>query len=130
VERPPVRETVLVLEDEPSVRKLVRQVLESRGFAVLETGGVEEALSTLENHAPSIDLVISETLLPGKSCTKLVKHLRTTRPDIGLILMSGVDDRADRESAFGTGIPFIAKPFSVQGFVEAVQAAIDTRPRR
>lgn len=128
--REPGRETVLVLEEEPAVRKLVRQMLESRGYAVLETAGVEDAYRALEAHAASVDVVIAETLVPGRSCPKFVKQLRATRPDIALVLMSGVDDREHRESEFGPGIPFISKPFTVRGFIEAVQAAMAARPRR
>ncbi len=117
------------MEDEPAVRKLVRNVLQSRGYAVLESSSVDEALSTIAHHAPPIDLVISDTLISGKSSGKLAKHLQATRPDIALLLMSGVDAREERESDFGAGIPFISKPFNVGGFIDSVRAAIAARPR-
>ncbi len=120
-------ETVLVVEDEATVRGVVRQVLESRGYIVLDAGSAEEALQVLDVRASSIHLVLSDLLMPGMSGRTLAKKIQAGWPGISLVLMSGFDSRGERESDFGSDIPFIAKPFSPKALLKVIRTAIDSR---
>lgn len=123
-------ETVLVVEDEPTVRGVVRQVLQSRGYSVIDACCAEEALAVLEQRAASVHLVLSDLLMPGMSGRTLAKRVQERWPGIALVLMSGFDSRGERESDFGADIPFIAKPFSPKALLKSIRTAIDARQGR
>ena len=82
-------ETVLLVEDEDSVRQLVRETLESRGYRVLEAANGSAALALAAAHSDPIHLVITDVVMPGLSGHELVQQLLPTRPGLKVLYLSG-----------------------------------------
>ena len=95
VARPVGNETILLVEDEAPLRRLIREVLTSSGYAVLEACDGDEALRTIARRAQDddpIDLVLSDVVMPGMSGRQLATRVRGKWPAARVLLMSGYDD--------------------------------------
>jgi signal transduction histidine kinase len=126
---PPSRghETVLVVEDESGVRALVRRVLEKYGYAVLSASHGIEALAIAQRHAGPIHLLVTDMVMPEMSGTALAERLRSLRPQVAILVMSGYTDN----SVFSHGrlrgdIPFLQKPFTPEALARKVRAVLDS----
>jgi len=86
--------TILVLEDEPLLMKLMRSVLDRQGYAVLEAAGAEEAVLQFHDSGRQIDLLIADVGLPGVSGIQVALQLRSEVPDLRVILTSGYPPNA------------------------------------
>ncbi len=119
-------ETVLLVEDEETVRSLAREVLVRRGYRVIEARDGVEALELLEDGAAGVALVVSDLIMPRMGGVELGRRLRDRRPVLPLLLMSGYADGAGvqalREEA---GRQFLRKPFTPEALARAVRQAID-----
>jgi CheY-like chemotaxis protein len=105
--------TVLVVEDEESVRKLVRLTLVTQGFRVLEATGERDALRIQERYRGPINLLLTDVVLPGKSGREIAKAMALLRPGIRIMFMSGyAEDPLLKESLEKNGAVFLGKPFS------------------
>jgi two-component system cell cycle sensor histidine kinase/response regulator CckA len=82
-------ETILLVEDDESVRKLALEVLGSKGYRVLSAGRIEEALQIAETLESPIHLVLTDVVMPGMSGSELVGRLQFLRPQIKVLFMSG-----------------------------------------
>jgi two-component system, cell cycle sensor histidine kinase and response regulator CckA len=122
--------TILLVEDDVTVRVAVRRVLERRGYRVLEAPNAGEALAAAAKPDEVIDLVISDMVMPGMSGLELRQRLRALRPALGVLLMSGYSEEAITRlgSPEPTG-PLIEKPFTVQGILDKVQEMLTTEQR-
>jgi signal transduction histidine kinase/ActR/RegA family two-component response regulator len=134
-ERPPraaaVRgggETVLVVEDEPVVRRLARDTLADAGYLVLEANDGHEALELLARNTTPVDLVLSDVVMPRMGGREFSRALRGQGTDIPLLFMSGYpgQDVTDR-GLLEPGAPFIQKPFSPDELAGHVRAILDAR---
>jgi PAS domain S-box-containing protein len=106
-------ETVLLAEDEQDVREVAREFLESAGYTVLEAAGGAEALQVSAAHAGSIDLLITDMVMPGISGQELARKMRTLRDGIRVIYMSGYSEHAAGEAAkCDAAAVVLTKPFS------------------
>jgi CheY-like chemotaxis protein len=118
------RETVLVVEDEDAVRALASRSLKSQGYNVLTAGNAEEALNVAERFNGVIHLLLTDVVMPGMKGPDLATRLRTLRPDIRVILMSGyaaeVLTRSDLRQA-----TLIAKPFLPRELAGTVREVLD-----
>ncbi|MEQ1728846.1 MAG: response regulator [Vicinamibacterales bacterium] len=102
---------VLLVEDEPLVRDMVRAFLERAGYGVEAVGTAEAVLGGWQDRA--IDLLLTDVMLPGQTGVELAAALRKQRPGLKVVYMSGdVSDPAARESVISPGTRFLAKPFS------------------
>jgi CheY-like chemotaxis protein len=121
-------ETVLVVEDEPQVRRLARRALERRGYTVLEAADGAEALAVSDaRHAP-IHLVLADAVLPEQGGRQVVDALRARRPEIAVVFMSGsAEDAVLRQHVASARTPFVQKPFTADQLAAAVRAALDAR---
>src|SRR6185503_5206333 len=81
-------ETILLIEDDDSVREIARRILTHAGYTVIEARYGSEALDLAADH-PHIDLVLSDVVMPGLSGPEVVQRLRSTRPEIVPLFMSG-----------------------------------------
>jgi two-component system cell cycle sensor histidine kinase/response regulator CckA len=123
-------ETVLVVEDEDGVRKLLTYVLRKRGYEVLEASGPEEALAIFEKHAADIHLVLTDMIMPGMSGRELAEKLQQIRPEMKMMFMSGyTDDVLVRTGALSPGMSFLAKPLRPDVLAAKVREALDSPPR-
>ncbi len=116
------RRTVLVVEDEDAVRRLTCQVLEHLGFSVLSAEDGASALTMIEAGLPSIDLLITDLVMPGVSGRDVASRLGSVHPDLPVIFVSGyVDDAAGQLGVLESGLAVLHKPFSIESLGNAVQ---------
>jgi DNA-binding response OmpR family regulator len=133
-ERPSVSprgsETILLVEDESSVRRMCRTILKAQGYAVLEAASGDEALDIARSHAGVIHLVATDVIMPGMSGRILWDRLRVLRPDSSVLFMSGyTNDAIARHGVLEPGIAFLQKPFTPRGLAEKVREVLDATPR-
>jgi PAS domain S-box-containing protein len=119
-------ETVLLAEDEPDVRALVRLYLETLGYTVLEAGGPEEALALAARHGERIDLLLSDVIMPRMSGRELADALRGRRPDLPVLFMSGYSHDVFAQHGVDTShAALIEKPFTLEHLSVAVRGVLD-----
>src|SRR5580704_811128 len=114
-------ETVLLVEDEDSVRQLVRETLESRGYRVLEAANGNAALTLAAAHADPIHLLITDVVMPGLSGHELVQQLQPTRPDLKVLYLSGYAQDAFTPGTSEAQKSFLQKPFTLQSLTRKVR---------
>jgi two-component system cell cycle sensor histidine kinase/response regulator CckA len=108
-------ETVLLVEDEESVRQLVRETLQAKGYQVLEAENGEAALLIANAHQGSIDVLITDVVMPGMSGRELSKKLYEARPKTKVLYLSGyTEDAIMHQGVFEAGTAFLQKPFTLQ----------------
>jgi CheY-like chemotaxis protein len=127
--RAKVGETVLVVEDERGVRQIVRSVLSGNGYKVLVASGGEEALAICAGYAGSIDLVITDVVMPRMSGREFVERLHAARPGLKVLYFSGYPDEIlSREGVLQQGVRLLRKPFALAELQRRVREIIDERP--
>jgi signal transduction histidine kinase/integral membrane sensor domain MASE1 len=121
-------ETILLVEDEASLRGVMREQLQSAGYRVLEGGSAEEALAAAGREGAPIHLLLTDVVMPGASGEKLESRLRATRPEIRVLYMSGYTDEAiSHHGVLEPGRHFLQKPFAADILLRAVRRALDAR---
>jgi hypothetical protein len=127
---PPASGTILLVEDEPIVRALIRAVLERSGYAVLEAADGPAALAIAEDH-PQIDLLLADVVMPGMTGLELARRLTGKRRGLPIVLMSGYAEEGLPPSASADNeMGFVAKPFTTESLEGAVREALDRARRR
>ncbi|MCS6879829.1 MAG: GAF domain-containing protein [Oscillochloridaceae bacterium] len=115
--------TVLLVEDDAAVRQLASQILRRAGFTVLEAGNGHRALQLADQHAASIDLLLTDIVMPeGLNGVQLADAIRARRPNIAVVYMSGYTDDARIEAAHGER--FIQKPFTPEVLIGALNEVL------
>jgi len=124
-------ETVLVVEDEEAVRLIVRRVLRDQGYEILEARDGNEALRICAQKGGSIDLVLSDVIMPGMGGRELSRALAASRPGLPILFMSGYNDDGEL-AGFGAelGPGVLAKPFTAETLATQVREALDRRPSK
>ncbi len=123
-------ETVLLVEDEPEVRDLAREILEGSGYTVLQACDAQEALLMAERRSGPIHLLLTDVIMPKQSGRALVERLRPLRPETQVLYMSGYTNEAIvRHGVLDPDTLFIQKPFTPLGLGQKVRAALDQTPR-
>jgi CheY-like chemotaxis protein len=108
-------ETVLLVEDEESVRQLVHETLQARGYRVIEAENGEAGLRVAAEHTGTIDLMITDVVMPGMNGRELAKRLAASRPQIKVLYLSGYTEEAIiQEGGMEPGTAFLQKPFTLQ----------------
>jgi two-component system, cell cycle sensor histidine kinase and response regulator CckA len=122
-------ETVLIVEDEDGVRRLLRHVLEIRGYKVMEASDGEDALRVYQA-STSIDLVLTDMIMPRMGGRELAGRLFSIDPDVKIIFMSGyTDDVLVRTGELGRGMSFLQKPLRPEALAGKVREALDSPSR-
>ncbi len=122
-------ETLLLLvEDEPLVRRAARRILAGAGYRVIEAGSAVDALAASRAHEGPLHAVVTDLVMPGMNGQALIAALRRERPEIASVLMSGYTNDAsiDRATLHKDTI-FVQKPFDAPGLVAALKKALDRR---
>ncbi|HLY62032.1 MAG TPA: PAS domain S-box protein [Terriglobia bacterium] len=118
-------ETILVVEDEESVRTLVRAVLGASGYTVLEASRGVDALTICEGQNGNIDLMLTDVVMPQMNGWELAKQLAKVRPDTKVLYMSGYTDNAIvHDGVLDPGTPFLQKPFSPDALTRKVREVL------
>ncbi|TMQ54157.1 MAG: response regulator [Candidatus Eisenbacteria bacterium] len=119
-------ETVLLVEDDESVRALSRSVLAMSGYTVLEANGAAAALRICEQHTGSIQIVVTDVVMPETGGRILVERLRAMRPAIRALYVSGyTDDTVLRHGVLEEGTAFLQKPFTPAALANKVREVLD-----
>lgn len=117
----PAAATILLVEDEDMVRELARQVLSTHGYTVLEAADADEALMLTRRFSGTIDLLLTDVVMPGLNGPELVEEIRVTRPALKALLMSGYsNDAISQKARLDVATEFVQKPFTVQGLLNRV----------
>jgi two-component system, cell cycle sensor histidine kinase and response regulator CckA len=134
-ERPPLArparalggtETILLVEDEEPVRSLVRRVLVSHGYDVLDAPNGDTALDLVRGHDSRLHLLVTDVVMPGMSGSELADRLRLERADLRVLFMSGYsEEMIDLYRDEAAGEEFLEKPFTPFDLVRAVRSVLD-----
>ncbi|MFO7555696.1 MAG: response regulator [Desulfobacterales bacterium] len=128
IERPiPIgTERILLIDDEPVIMKMGKQILESLGYDVVARNSGIEALELFREKKDRFDLVITDMTMPHRTGEKLAENLMQLRPDIPVILCTGFSAMIDEPKALSMGIrAFISKPILKQEIAEAIRKVLD-----
>jgi PAS domain S-box-containing protein len=122
------RETVLLVEDETSVRDVARDILLKLGYQVREAAGASEAMRIAEQSGP-IDLLLTDVVMPGMNGPTLARNLLVARPDMKVVCMSGYagEALADRRLVEGT-MGFVQKPFTPSALARKLNSTLRGQP--
>jgi two-component system, cell cycle sensor histidine kinase and response regulator CckA len=119
-------ETVLLVEDEAAVRSLVRDILESNGYVVLEASRAVEALEASQQHEGPIQLLLTDVVMPDIGGRKLADRLKASRPEAKVLYMSGYTDTAIvQHGLLKPGVAFLQKPFTPEALSRKVREVLD-----
>ncbi len=122
----PGSETVLVVEDEPALRHLVREVLEGAGYHVIEAKSPAEALAASASYRGSIDILVTDLVLPQMGGDALASRLKAERQVTAVLYMSGYPDQAlGHHGVIEPGTPFLQKPFTPDALLRKVREVLD-----
>jgi len=125
-EPPRGSETIMVVEDNGIVRKVMKRILKSIGYSVIEAGSGEEAVRICEQSKGKIDLLITDMVMPGMTGRELSNLLTDKYPGLKVIFVSGyTDDAISHHGVLEPGMFFIQKPFVVQALAEKIREALD-----
>ena len=118
-------ETVLLVEDEPAVRMLVRDLLEALGYTALEAQDAKTAIVLLESDR-RIDLLVTDVGLPGMNGRQLAEIARQHRPDLKVLFMTGYAQKAaERQGFLDQGMDMVAKPFTLDLLANKIRTMIN-----
>ena len=120
-------ETVLVVEDEAVVQRLVKRTLESAGYTVLTASDGDEALRVLEQHEGVVHLLFTDVVMPGMNGRELAARVAELRPAMKIIYTSGyTDDAVVRRGVLEDGINFVGKPHTRAELTRKVREVLDS----
>ena len=131
IEHPPVEnlsgsEIVLIVEDDNSLRKLAQKSLQPHGYRVLVAKNGEDALRISKEHEGTIDLMITDVVMPKMGGKETAERLQPLHPQMKVIYMSGyTDDAIVHHSVLAPGLNFLEKPFSPKGLAHKVRKVLD-----
>jgi two-component system cell cycle sensor histidine kinase/response regulator CckA len=120
--RTPAGETILLVEDEDALRAIATRLLRAEGYEVLAAGLPSAAIELAEPAEQSIDLLLTDLVMPGMPGAALVEHLHRTRPALPVVYMSGY---VARSGDLPEGAVFVGKPFKRSELLAAVGRALD-----
>jgi two-component system cell cycle sensor histidine kinase/response regulator CckA len=115
--------TVLLVEDEPTVRSVAERALTRHGYSVITADNGEDALEILARNEP-VDLLISDVVMPGMDGPTMVREARQSRPELKILFMSGYAEEQLRKSIDIENVNFLPKPFSVVELAEAARRTV------
>jgi PAS domain S-box-containing protein len=121
-------ETVLVVDDQSTVRDMARMVLQEHGYHVITAENGAHAVATYAREA--VDVVLLDWSMPVMDGEKTIAVLRSMDPDVRIIASSGLADKARLDGLGGASIPFLPKPYTADALLEGIAALIRCAPRQ
>jgi two-component system cell cycle sensor histidine kinase/response regulator CckA len=120
------KETILIVEDEESVRKITGRTLKTFGYNVIESSGSNEAIQLYKKYKNKIDILLTDVVMPKMNGRELVKELLKLKPDLKVAYMSGyADDAIAKYKISEENFPFIKKPFSASELTQKIREALN-----
>jgi DNA-binding NtrC family response regulator len=120
-------ETVLVVEDEQAVRELVVRILSAHGYQVLEAQDGSDALQVGEQHSGSIDLLLTDMVMPHMNGKELAEQMCDRRPGMRVLFISGYTDNViAQQGMLDPGVTLLPKPFTMEDLLHKVRSALDS----
>ncbi len=121
-------ETILLVEDELSVRNFAKAVLVQNGYNVIEAEDAEEALSLHDRKEQKFDMLFSDVVLPGKNGIELTDTLRKRNPELPVLLCSGyTDEKSQWKIIQKRGIEFLHKPYSMKNLLQSIRKVLNNK---
>lgn len=117
-------ETVLLVEDEARVRKVTGGILRRHGYKVLEAENANAAISCYREHARTIDMVITDCVMPGQDGLALAQQLKSERPDLPVLCISGYP-----QPTAELGLPFLSKPLTPTALLHKMRQLLDAKQK-
>jgi PAS domain S-box-containing protein len=128
---PGAGETILLVEDLPSVRSVMRELLARNGYQVVESEGGHDALQVAARWETGIDLLLTDVVMPGMSGRELARRVQALRPKIRVLYTSGyTDDLIAHHGVLEAGVSFLQKPFTQQQLLQKLREVLDHPPAR
>jgi len=125
----PRRETILLVEDEATLRELVRACLQQAGYTVLVAEDGYEAMEIASKHSGEIDLLLTDVVMPGLSGLEVARRLREQRPQTKVLYVSGYLDAASlAQESLGGDAAFLEKPFRLQVLTHKLREVLGHKP--
>ena len=122
-------ETILLVEDDQSVRELVRDYLRANGYTVLEALDGDEALKAVAAHQGSLQLLITDVVMPHMSGPELAAKIQGLRPGLKVLFVSGyTDDTVFRHGVLEGGVAYLQKPFNLKTLAQKVREVLTGQP--
>jgi len=118
--------TILICEDEDAVRMFAARALENKGYTVLQAASGEEAMDILRDESQSVDLLVSDVVMPNMDGPALVEAARRIRPEMRIVFISGYAEEVFRQSLGQSSgeFAFLPKPFSLKQLAETVKDSL------
>lgn len=121
-------ETILVVEDDPAVRKIVHAILQRHGYTVLATSNGAEAIMVAREHAAPIHLLLTDVIMPGMSGKNVALALEATLPSLRVLYMSGyTDNSVVHHGVLEPGIAFLQKPITPHVLTRKVREVLESK---
>jgi two-component system, cell cycle sensor histidine kinase and response regulator CckA len=125
----PGSETILFVEDEESVRELVRDYLAGTGYRVLEAVDGVQALEVAEAHKGPIHILVTDVVMPRLSGRELASRIAVQRPNTKILFISGyTDDSIFRHGVLEGGVAYLQKPFNLKAIAQKIREVLDGAP--
>jgi two-component system cell cycle sensor histidine kinase/response regulator CckA len=125
------KQVVLVVDDEQGLRDLVCRTLQAEGYSTLEAAHGGEALEVMETTPETVDLVVTDVVMPGMDGRELGRRLSQRWPDLPILYISAYDvNDIFRRGSPRTSAPFLQKPFPLEGLITTVKGLIANRSPR
>jgi signal transduction histidine kinase/CheY-like chemotaxis protein len=118
-------ERVLVVDDEPAVRRLLARILRSRGYDVFETEDAHSALAFMSSTNRQMDLVVTDVVMPSMSGVRLAEQIKTQWPSVKILFVSGFPNSEAVPTSEMSSIPLLGKPFSPDEIETKVRELLD-----
>lgn len=119
-------ERILLVEDDPAIRSIVKIMLETLGYMVMDAGSPRDAILVAEQHAGEFDLLLTDVIMPEVNGRDLANLLQPLCPDLKCLFMSGYTANViAHHGVLDDGVLFIQKPFSLKDLDGKVRAALD-----
>ena len=123
------QETILLVEDETHLRRLARQYLETQGYKILEAEDGAAALQIVVGYQGTIDLLLTDVIMPGMNGRVLATNIAKLVPDIRVLYMSGYTENAiGHDGMLDAGVNLLQKPFSLPALKDRVREVLDSEP--
>jgi nitrogen-specific signal transduction histidine kinase len=120
-------ETVMVVEDEESIRRMTTHALRSHGYVVLQAGDGEEALELLHRHGGTVDLLVTDVVMPRMDGRALAEAMKTMFPKLRILYTSGyTDDAVVRHGILQSEVAFLSKPYTPMALLRRMRQVLDT----